>query len=175
MPHPILRNDRQPIISAHFQPNLSAHRCAHCGHAMERNAVLLRMRRALTMCKARLFADHPAPARAAISSRSGAQIVVIHLRPWLAGIQVRLAQSVAHRWCLFAGRAYQFNVCSITTTTSSCSPLTCTILSGQRSCSDKTDSLTLNDGDLLFVSASVTGSPPQSTAQWSLDFVPSAP
>jgi hypothetical protein len=70
--------------------------------------------------------------------------------------------------------SYTFSVCTNPGFGGSC-PMSCSIASGAQSCSDSSHTATLNGGDRLYVTASVSGTPPLSSAQWSVDFSPSGP
>ena len=69
---------------------------------------------------------------------------------------------------------YDFLVCTNPGYGGSC-PISCSIANGAQSCSDSAHTAMLQAGDRLYVAASVTGSPPLSSAQWSADFSPSGP
>jgi hypothetical protein len=73
---------------------------------------------------------------------------------------------------------YTFQVCTNPGFGGSC-VLTCTI-SGtvpSQQCSDTTGTMAIEEGDRVYVSAGMSNNPapPQSSAQWSIDFEPSAP
>jgi len=87
--------------------------------------------------------------------------IVSHLRVWLS-----VPPDVAS--------TYNFSICTNPGFGGSCL-LSCSITNGAQSCSDSTHTATLNSGDRVYVSASVSGKPPLSSAQWSADFSPSGP
>ena len=73
-----------------------------------------------------------------------------------------------------ASGSYLFSLCLNPGFGGSC-PLSCSIGNGAESCTDASHMATLAAGDRVYVSGSVSGSPPESSAQWSADFNPSGP
>lgn len=87
--------------------------------------------------------------------------VVSHLRVWV---------SVPPG----AASTYTFSVCTNPGFGGSCA-ISCSIANGAQSCTDSAHTATLSSGDRVYVSGSVSGGPPLSSAQWSADFSPSGP
>jgi hypothetical protein len=74
------------------------------------------------------------------------------------------------------GESYTFAVCTGGANGNSCSAVTCTIsgVAPSQSCTDTIDTLTIADGDRVYVSVAISNNPapPTASAQWSLTFQP---